>query len=155
MAGFRWDSSGWTVLHKTKSSRIFLQDAIGHHQGFNRQARAGKAQPARAMTSSLPCSPQLGDSLPFFAKPIKLPVMSTMNISLPDELKQFVDQRIQAEGYGTSSEYMRELIRRDRDRTQFRQYVLDGMQSPLVGRVDASYLESLRQRVKKHRTKKK
>lgn len=78
-----------------------------------------------------------------------------MNISLPDELKQFVDQRIQAEGYGTSSEYMRELIRRDRDRTQFRQYVLDGMQSPLVGRVDASYLESLRQRVKKHRTKKK
>lgn len=81
--------------------------------------------------------------------------MSTMNISLPDELKQFVDQRIQTEGYGTSSEYMRELIRRDRDRTQFRQYVLDGMQSPLVGRVDASYLESLRQRVKKHRTKKK
>ena len=78
-----------------------------------------------------------------------------MNISLPDELKQFVDQRIQTEGYGTSSEYMRELIRRDRDRTQFRQYVLDGMQSPLVGRVDASYLESLRQRVKKHRTKKK
>ena len=81
--------------------------------------------------------------------------MSTMNISLPDELKQFVDQRIQAEGYGTSSEYMRELIRRDRDRTQFRQYVQDGMQSPLVGRVDASYLESLRQRVKKHRAKKK
>ena len=81
--------------------------------------------------------------------------MSTMNISLPDELKQFVDQRIQAEGYGTSSEYMRELIRRDRDRTQFRQYVLDGMQSPLVGRVDASYFESLRQRVQKHRTKKK
>ena len=81
--------------------------------------------------------------------------MSTMNISLPDELKQFVDQRIQSEGYGTSSEYMRELIRRDRDRTQFRQYVLDGMQSPLVGRVDASFFESLRQRVQKHRTKKK
>lgn len=78
-----------------------------------------------------------------------------MNISLPDELKQFVDQRIQSEGYGTSSEYMRELIRRDRDRTQFRQYVLDGMQSPLVGRVDASFFESLRQRVQKHRTKKK
>lgn len=81
--------------------------------------------------------------------------MGTMNISLPDELKQFVDQRIQAEGYGTSSEYMRELIRRDRDRTHFRQYVLDGMQSPLVGRVDTGYFESLRQRVQKHRTKKK
>lgn len=81
--------------------------------------------------------------------------MSTMNISLPDELKQFVDQRIESEGYGTSSEYMRELIRRDRDRAQFRQYVLDGLQSPLLGRIDASYFESLHQRVQKHRTKKK
>jgi antitoxin ParD1/3/4 len=81
--------------------------------------------------------------------------MSTMNISLPDELKQFVDQRIQSEGYGTSSEYMRELIRRDRDRAQFRQYVLDGMQSPLLGRIDESYFDSLRQRVQKHRAKKK
>ena len=81
--------------------------------------------------------------------------MSTMNISLPNELKQFVDQRIQSEGYGSSSEYLRELIRRDRDRAQFRQYVLDGMQSPLQGCVDASYFESLRQRVQKHRPKKK
>lgn len=81
--------------------------------------------------------------------------MSTMNISLPDELKQFVDQRIESEGYGTSSEYMRELIRRDRDRAQFRQYVLDGLQSPLLGRIDARYFESLHQRVQKHRTKKK
>lgn len=78
-----------------------------------------------------------------------------MNISLPDELKQFVDQRIESEGYGTSSEYMRELIRRDRDRAQFRQYVLDGLQSPLLGRIDARYFESLHQRVQKHRTKKK
>ncbi len=53
--------------------------------------------------------------------------MSTMNISLPDELKDFEDHRIQAEGYGSSSEYMRELIRRDRDRAQFRQYLLDGI----------------------------
>ena len=81
--------------------------------------------------------------------------MSTMNISLPDELKQFVDQRLQSEGYGTSSEYLRELIRRNRDCAQFRQYVLDGMQSPLLGRVDASYFESLRQQVQKHRPKKK
>jgi antitoxin ParD1/3/4 len=93
--------------------------------------------------------------LPNFAKLAKLLPMSTMNISLPDELKQFVDQRIQSEGYGTSSEYMRELIRRDRDRAQFRQYVLDGMQSPLLGRVDESYFESLSQRVQKHRAKKK
>jgi antitoxin ParD1/3/4 len=39
--------------------------------------------------------------------------MSTMNISLPDALKAFVDAQVTQGGYGTSSEYVRELIRRD------------------------------------------
>ena len=37
--------------------------------------------------------------------------MSTMNISLPDTLKSFVDEQVGQRGYGTSSEYVRELIR--------------------------------------------
>lgn len=74
--------------------------------------------------------------------------MSTMNISLPDELKDFVDSRIRSEGYGSSSEYMRELIRRDRDRAQFRQYLLDGVQSKPAGRMDAAYFAALRKRAK-------
>ena len=77
--------------------------------------------------------------------------MSTMNISLPDELKTFVDHRIQSEGYGSSSEYMRELIRRDRDRVQFRQYLLDGIHSKPVGKMDAGYFERLRQQAKPQR----
>ena len=67
-----------------------------------------------------------------------------MNISLPDDLKSFVDHRIQSEGYGSSSEYMRELIRRDRDRTQFRQYLLDGVSAKPLGRMDSNYFASLR-----------
>jgi len=39
-------------------------------------------------------------------------VMSAMNISLPAELKDFVDNQVKR-GYGTSSEYVRELIRKD------------------------------------------
>ena len=74
--------------------------------------------------------------------------MSTMNISLPDELKTFVDQRIRSEGYGSSSEYMRELIRRDRDRAEFRQYLLDGVNSKPVGRMDAAYFAGLREQAK-------
>lgn len=31
--------------------------------------------------------------------------MATMNISLPDELKQFVDQQMAEHAYGSSSEY--------------------------------------------------
>ena len=74
--------------------------------------------------------------------------MSTMNISLPDELKAFVDHRIESEGYGSSSEYMRELIRRDRDRVQFRQYLLDGVESKPAGRMDAAYFAALRKSLK-------
>lgn len=70
-----------------------------------------------------------------------------MNISLPDDLKSFVDKRIRSEGYGSSSEYMRELIRRDRDRSQFRQFLLEGMTKP-AGRADEAYFASLRKNLK-------
>lgn len=73
--------------------------------------------------------------------------MSTMNISLPEELKSFVDSRIHSEGYGTSSEYIRELIRHDRDRAQLRQYMLEGIKSPADGPMDAAYFASLRKRI--------
>jgi len=36
--------------------------------------------------------------------------MASMNISLPDDLKDFVDQQIQG-GYSSASEFVRELIR--------------------------------------------
>lgn len=35
-----------------------------------------------------------------------------MNISLPNSLKAFVDEQVGQRGYGTGSEYVRELIRR-------------------------------------------
>ncbi|HZP66638.1 MAG TPA: type II toxin-antitoxin system ParD family antitoxin [Rudaea sp.] len=75
--------------------------------------------------------------------------MSTMNISLPDDLRAFVDQRIRSEGYGSSSEYMRELIRRDRDRAQLRQHLLEGVASKPLGRMDAAYFAQLRKRSRK------
>jgi putative addiction module CopG family antidote len=42
--------------------------------------------------------------------------MSTMNISLPDTLKSFVNEQVNQGSYGTSSEYVRELIRKDQER---------------------------------------
>ena len=52
--------------------------------------------------------------------------MGTMNISLPDTLKAFVDEQVAQRGYGTSSEYVRELIRRDQDRVQLKELLLAG-----------------------------
>jgi antitoxin ParD1/3/4 len=42
--------------------------------------------------------------------------MDTMNIALPEALKQFVQERVTAGGYSSVSEYMRELIRADQKR---------------------------------------
>jgi antitoxin ParD1/3/4 len=39
--------------------------------------------------------------------------MTTMNISLPDAMKEFVDAQVCERGYSTSSEYVRDLIRCD------------------------------------------
>ena len=55
--------------------------------------------------------------------------MSAMNISLPDTLKTFVDQQVVARGYGSSSEYVRDLIRKDGDRQRLRSLLLEGARS--------------------------
>ena len=70
--------------------------------------------------------------------------MSTMNISLPDQLKDFVDERVSTAGYGTSSEYLRELIRRDQDRLRLRNLMLDAVSSPISGEANKVYFEDLR-----------
>lgn len=72
-----------------------------------------------------------------------------MNISLPDALKSFVDEQVSQRGYGTSSEYVRELIRRDQDRQQLRNLLLAGAASAPAAPADASYFEGLRDRVRK------
>ena len=74
--------------------------------------------------------------------------MTTMNISLPDELKQFVDEQVATRGFRTSSEYMRDLLRREQDRQHLRQLVLDGIASGRERVPDARYFESLREKVR-------
>lgn len=75
--------------------------------------------------------------------------MSTMNISLPDTLKSFVDTQVSERGFGTSSEYVRELIRTDQDRRQLRELLLQGAQSAPGQVADSAYFDGLRQRVQK------
>ncbi len=70
--------------------------------------------------------------------------MTTMNISLPDSLKSFVDDQVGARGYGSSSEYVRELIRKDRDRQRLRDLLLEGAESPPAVAADEGYFDRLR-----------
>jgi len=73
--------------------------------------------------------------------------MSTMNISLPDSLKAFVDEQLEARGFDTTSEYVRELIRKDRDRQRLRAMLLDGAGSDPGAPADDAYFDGLRPRV--------
>lgn len=75
--------------------------------------------------------------------------MSTMNISLPEALKAFVDEQVADKGYSTSSEYVRELIRRERDKERLRQLLLDGAASPQTAVADAAHFDGLRDRVRR------
>lgn len=74
--------------------------------------------------------------------------MSTMNISLPDQLKAFVDEQVSQRGYGTSSEYVRELIRKDQERLQLRELLLAGGASVATEPVGDAYFDGLRQQVR-------
>ena len=76
--------------------------------------------------------------------------MSTMNISLPESLKEFIDQQVTERGFGTTSEYVRDVIRKEQDRWRLRSLILEGGASGVFGPADAAYFESLRERVHQH-----
>ena len=60
----------------------------------------------------------------------------TMNISLTNDLKAFVDTRVKSRGYSSSSEYVRDLLRRDEERAKeekFRALIEEGIQSESAG----------------------
>jgi antitoxin ParD1/3/4 len=66
--------------------------------------------------------------------------MATMNISLPDEMKAFVEDQATLKGFGTVSEYIRAIIREVQEtnveRARIDDLLLEGLNSgpgmPLV-----------------------
>lgn len=74
--------------------------------------------------------------------------MGTMNVSLPDSMKEFVDEQVAGRGFGTSSEYVRELIRKEQDRCALREALLAGAHSKVGEPAAAPYFDSLRSRAR-------
>ncbi len=81
------------------------------------------------------------------AKSASVGFMTTMNVSLPEELKTFVDERVGSDGYGSTSEYVRDLIRRDRERKHLRTLILEGADSGPGVTADSEYFASARDRI--------
>ena len=56
--------------------------------------------------------------------------MATMNVSLPDQMKTWVESQFQSGCYSNASDYVRDLIRRDQDqRHQLVEALIAGEQS--------------------------
>lgn len=70
--------------------------------------------------------------------------MTPTTVTLPDSLKAFVDQQVAAGGYNSPGEYLRDLIRRDRDRQALRGLLLDGLASGPGEVVDDAWFDALR-----------
>jgi antitoxin ParD1/3/4 len=61
------------------------------------------------------------------------PQMTSMNVSLPEPLRKFVEAEVSRGGYSTASEYVRELIREDQRRKAndaLESKLLEGLNSP-------------------------
>ena len=77
---------------------------------------------------------------------------TTMNISLPESLKSFVDERVKARGYGSHSEYLRDLVRKDEleaAKDKLRSLLIAGLASP-PGRPWKKVKTDLLTRAKQH-----
>ncbi|NWN89867.1 MAG: type II toxin-antitoxin system ParD family antitoxin [Micrococcaceae bacterium] len=74
--------------------------------------------------------------------------MATMNVSLPDELKKFVEAQVEEHDYVSSSEFLRDMLRREQDRTQLRALLIQGMESGAGSEMNDSYFERMRERIR-------
>jgi antitoxin ParD1/3/4 len=57
---------------------------------------------------------------------------NTMSFALPEAMRSYVDQRVRSGQYGNTSEYLRELIRRDQEeqaKKRLRELIAEGLDS--------------------------
>ena len=79
--------------------------------------------------------------------------MQSMNIALPESLKEYVQEKTAQEGYSSVSEYIRELIRADqkqRAREALEIEMIRGLESgPPVSFTEEDW-EAMRERIRKN-----
>jgi antitoxin ParD1/3/4 len=84
--------------------------------------------------------------------------MVTMNISLPEGLKEFVEKEMAEGGYSTASEYIRQLIREVQKRKSedhLESLLLAGLDSGKALELTPKELGKIRQKIQSRRPKRK
>lgn len=74
--------------------------------------------------------------------------MATMNISLPDQLRTFVDQQVATGRFANASDYVRDLIREDQEREQGRVHLQELIREGLESGVSDLTVDDIRRQVR-------
>lgn len=67
--------------------------------------------------------------------------MATLNVSLPDQLRDWVSDQVKAGEYSSASDYMRDLIRSDKRSKEHGWELLSEHLRPLVNTPDDQFIE--------------
>lgn len=84
--------------------------------------------------------------------------MMSLNISLPEAMRTFIDEQVKTGGYGTASEYLRELIRDDQKRKseeRLEALLLEGLASGAPTELSSEDWEYIRHEVKRRASQRK
>lgn len=77
--------------------------------------------------------------------------MATMNVSLPDQMKDWVEEQTRGGRYANASDYVRDLIRRDQDRAAkvaaMQALVREGLDSGVAGETMPEIRDAARRRL--------
>ena len=73
--------------------------------------------------------------------------MTTVNITLPDELQSFVDRQVAERGLESCSDYIRNLVQLERDRQHLRDLIIEGMESPPGPVADDAFFDEILARI--------
>ncbi|MEA5598780.1 MAG: type II toxin-antitoxin system ParD family antitoxin [Richelia sp. RM2_1_2] len=84
--------------------------------------------------------------------------MKSMNISLPESMRTYVEEQVASGGYGSASEYFRELVRLDKKRKateRVEAMLLEGLNSGNATSMTDEDWEDVRQAVREKLPKRK
>ncbi|AFW94619.1 MULTISPECIES: type II toxin-antitoxin system ParD family antitoxin [Nostocales] len=82
--------------------------------------------------------------------------MKSMNISLPDTMRDYIEEQVAQGGYSSVSEYFRELVRQDqkhRANERLQTMLLEGLNSGNATEMTAQDWEDIRQAVREKTNK--
>ena len=77
--------------------------------------------------------------------------MTTLNISLPESMRAFIDEQTNSGNYSTASEYVRALVREDQKRRaqeHLEALLLEGLESGEAQKLTPADWEEVRQQVR-------